>query len=124
VRTATEHACRSGGGELVFFSDRVELCGVRIVSDRGAGQCLLVLRELRRHDSAGRYVRRSADELALAIKAPGGAGTITGCIKRIRDNVIQRFRKELGMACGRDDVVQNNEQGYSLRDWIIVRDGD
>ncbi|MEX2119727.1 MAG: hypothetical protein WD847_09040 [Pirellulales bacterium] len=60
----------------------------------------------------------------MAIKAPGGAGTVTGYINRIRDNVTQRLRKELGIVCGRDDVIQNNEQGYSLREWIVASDGD
>jgi DNA-binding response OmpR family regulator len=109
------------GGELVLYPDRAELCGVRIVSDRGAGQCLLILSELCEKDASGRFVRRSSDELAVAIRAPGGPGTIAGCIKRIRDNTSQRLKKELGLTCAREDVIQNNWQGYSLREWITVR---
>lgn len=108
------------GGEMVFYSDHVELCGVQIMSDRGTGQCMQVLNELRRCNAAGRYIHLSGAELVTAIKAVGGVGTITGCIKRIRDNVAQRLKKELGVTCGRDDVIQNNEQGYSLRDWIVA----
>jgi CheY-like chemotaxis protein len=111
------------GGELVLYPDRAELCGVRIITDRGAGQCLLILRELCKKGRDGRFVRRSSDELAVAIHAPGGPGTIAGCIKRVRDNVAQRLRKELGLVCGREDVVQNNWEGYALREWITVQVG-
>lgn len=110
------------GGELVLHPDRAELCGVRIISDRGAGQCLQIVDELHQRDENGRYVRRSASELASAIRALGGITTVTGCILRIRKNIAKRLERELGVACGRDDVIQNNEQGYSLRDWITVRD--
>jgi hypothetical protein len=111
------------GGELVLYRDRAELCGVRIISDRGAGQCLLILRELCETEANGRFMHRSAEELAVAIKAPGGPGTIAGCIKRIRDNVAQRLKNELRLECGREEVIQNNWQGYALRDWITVSGG-
>jgi CheY-like chemotaxis protein len=110
------------GGELVLYPDRAELCGVRIISDRGAGQCLQIVDELHQRDENGRYVRRSASELASAIRALGGIATVTGCMLRIRKNIAARLERELGVACGRDDVIQNNEQGYSLREWITVRD--
>lgn len=108
------------GGDLVLYADHAELCGVRIISDRGAGQCLQILEELHHRDAHGRYVRRSAGELADAIQALGGIGTVVGCIRRIRDNIVKRLERERGVACGRDEVIQNNEQGYSLRDWIKV----
>jgi DNA-binding response OmpR family regulator len=110
------------GGELILYLDRAELCGVRIITDRGAGQCLQILDELHRRDANGRYVRRSAGELANAIRALGGITTVTGCMLRIRKNIEKRLERELGVACGREDVIQNNEQGYSFRDWITVRE--
>ena len=89
----------------------------------GAGQCLQIIDKLHQRDQSGRYVRRSASELASAIRALGGIATITSCVLRIRKNIAARLERELGVACGRDDVIQNNEQGYSLREWITVRDG-
>lgn len=108
------------GGDLVLYPDRAELCGVRIITDRGAGQCLLILSHLCKKDGRGRFVRQSSEELANAIDAPGGASTIAGCVKRIRDNITQRLKKEIGIECGREDVIQNNWQGYALREWIDV----
>ena len=126
ITTSSSRQRRSGesrsfsGGELVLYPDRAELCGVRIITDRGAGQCLMILRHLCKKDGRGRFVRQSSEELAIAIDAPGGASTIAGCVKRIRDNVAQRLKKEMGIECGREDVIQNNWQGYALREWIDV----
>jgi CheY-like chemotaxis protein len=111
------------GGELVLYPDRAELCGVRIITDRGAGQCLMILRQLCKKDGRGRFVRQSSEELAIAIDAPGGASTIAGCVKRIRDNIAQRLKRDMEIECGREDVIQNNWQGYALREWITVHSG-
>lgn len=98
----------------------VELLGVRIISDRGTGQCMMVLRELAQQDSQGRFVRPSSDELAEAIGATGGVGTITGCIQTLRGNIVSRLQKA-GHAIGRDDVIRHDEQGYYLADGIVVQ---
>lgn len=79
---------------MVIFSDHVDLLGVEIISDRGPGQTMLVLNQLRRKGAEGNYVRLSGEELAKAIDAPGGLGTITGCIRGLRRNIITRFQKE------------------------------
>lgn len=111
------------GGELTFFASHVDLLGVTIISDRGTGQCMAVLDRLRRKNGDGRFVRMSGEELAAAIRAPGGVGTITGCIQTLRQNIVNRLRKAK-IAIGRDDVIGHDEQGYFLRDWTVVRDGD
>ncbi len=67
------------GGELVFRDDRVELEGVKIISDRGAGLTISVLRALRRTRDEG-LCAMSAGELATAVEAPDET-TITGCIR-------------------------------------------
>jgi hypothetical protein len=112
---------RFSGGELVFHPSRVELLGVTIIQHKGFGQGLAILKELRRKDSDGQFVRLSGEELSTAIDAPGGVGTITGCIQMIRQNVVNRLAR-VGIAVGRDEVIDHDEQGYFLRDWIEVRD--
>ena len=111
------------GGELTCYSSHVDLTGVTIISDRGTGQCMAVLDQLRQKDGRGRFVRMSGEELAAAIRAPGGVGTITGCIQTLRRNIVNRLRKA-GITVGRGDVIDHDEQGYFLREWIEVRDGD
>ena len=97
--------------------------GVTIISDRGTGQCMAILKQLCEKDSRGQFVRMSGEELVAAIRARGGVGTITGCIQTLRRNIITRLRKA-GIVAGRDDVIYHDQQGYCLRDWIVVCDGD
>jgi len=112
------------GGLMVFSTDCVRLCGVKIISDKGTGQSMMILDELRTKDREGRYVRRSAEELAAAIDTPGGVATVTSCIALLRRNIAERLKKELGVHCGLEEVIARDEQGYHLRDWIIVQDAD
>jgi CheY-like chemotaxis protein len=111
------------GGELTFFVDHVELCGVKIIMDLGTGQSLRLLNELRHKDHQDHFVRRSAEELAATIGALGGVGTITGCIRTIRKNVVRRLARHLGVTCRSDDLIRNDEQGYYLREWITACNG-
>ncbi len=111
------------GGELTFFADRAELCGVKIITDMGAGQSLMMLQELRKRDRRGHYIRMSGEELAKAIQAPGGVGAITGCVRAVRRNVIKRLLKHRNLICQNDDLIRSDEQGYYLREWVTTADG-
>jgi hypothetical protein len=50
------------GGEMVFYPDRVELCGVTVLGDTGSGQCRTILDVLKCRNPDGGYshVRRPA----------------------------------------------------------------
>jgi DNA-binding response OmpR family regulator len=111
------------GGELVFFANRVELQGVTVISDRGTGQCMMVLEQLRQLDARGRYVRRSGEDLAQLIDAPGGGTAVTAFVHTLRSNIAQRLRRDLGIDVPSDAVIDHSDQGYFLREWIVVRDG-
>ena len=114
-------------GELVFYPNKVELCGVKVLSESGLGHCrrmLDMLREKRRD----RFVRIGGEELAAKIaKAVNGAiviGTITGCAKTFRSNIKTRLKRDLNLVCEDQDVLVRDEQGYHLNDEKIrVRDG-
>jgi hypothetical protein len=95
---------------------------VKIIIDMGAGQSLMLLRELCQRDRQGRFVRLSAESLAASIDALGGVGTVTGCVRAIRRNVINRLGKHYHVACRADDLIRSDEQGYYLREWITFRD--
>jgi len=115
---------RFSGGEMLFGVDCIRLCGVKIITDKGTGQSMMILDELRQQDSQGRFVPRCAEELATAIDAPGGVGTISSCIGLLRRNIIKRLQRELGIKCELEDVIARDEQGYYLREWITVVDAD
>ena len=60
--------------------------------------------------------------MAIFARLKGSSvGTITGCIQTLRRNIVSRLRK-VGVTVRRDDVMGHDEQGYFLRDWIVVRD--
>jgi len=111
---------RFQGGELVFYPDHIELCGVTIISDKGLQHSLKVMAELRKQEN-GRYVRRAGPFLQRLIDAPS-LGTITGCVRTIRKNIASRLREELNIECRMEDVLVHVRQGYCLKDWITVRD--
>jgi len=110
------------GGEMVFYSDRVELCGVKIVGDTGTGQSRMILDLLKRKRDAVRYVYMSGEALAKSIGA-GGIGVVTGCMRTIRKNATDRLMEMLGVRVGNEDVIVNDGvHGYCLKEWITVRD--
>jgi DNA-binding response OmpR family regulator len=113
---------RFSGGQLVFFNDRAELNGVPIISDRGTGQCLMVLRELGQRGADGRFVHLSAEDLRHRINA-NGSTNIAACVQTLRRNVRKRLAK-VGVEATSEDVIQHDEQGYCLRDWIAAAHGD
>jgi len=112
------------GGELVFFDDSVRLMGVEIISDAGHDESMQMLRILRRK-SGPRFVRISGTKLATQIRPDALIGTVTGCAKTIRTNIINRLREHANVICGKNDVLVNDTQGYHLNDEkITVRDAD
>jgi len=94
------------GGEMVFYLNRVELCGVRILGDSGLGHSRRMLDLLRQRRNDGRYVRMGGEDIAARIGAETGAaitiGTVTGCARTLRANFTERLRQHLNIMC--DDL--------------------
>jgi hypothetical protein len=120
-------------GEMVFYSDRVELhvdgVPVKIIGDTGEGHSRNILDLLRHKRADGRFVRMGGEKIVAAInknlgEAKVGIGTVTGCAKTIRGNIRERLKRELNVVCEDWDVLVNDDQGYHLNDdKITVRDG-
>jgi DNA-binding NarL/FixJ family response regulator len=111
------------GGEMVFYPNRVELCGVKIVGDTGIGYSRMILDLLRHKRNENRCVYISSEAMAKRLGADGGVGSVTGCVRTLRQNIAARLRERLNLICGRDDVIANDGlHGYCLRQWIIVRE--
>ena len=121
-RETPSEVSRFAGGAMMFFEDRVELMGVKIISDRGPGTAILVLKELSRRNRHGHYSRMSADDLARQLKTPGGVGAITSSVQTIRRNITQRLHRDLGLEVAKDGVIGHGDQGYFLRDGIKVEE--
>jgi len=109
------------GGEMVFYPDRVELCGVKILGGPDVGYMRRILDELRAKRSNGRFVAYSGTELSLMLGTVRGQNAISGCIRDFRDKAIEILLKEAGVICKRQDIVRSGSQGYRFNDWITIR---
>jgi hypothetical protein len=107
------------GGELVFFADRVELCGADICSGPRCDTRRQLL-ELLSQQIDGRYVGCSGEEIALSLKLAGGAVAVAGLVRDLRDEIVASLRDQAGIACDRQDVVLSRGAGYRLSPSISV----
>jgi len=106
---------------MVFYPNRIELCGVIVVR----GRCLMrrVLQMLRRRQSNGKYVAMGGKELAERLGVLRGQNAISEAVKDFRDYVAQAFAKH-GIRCGRQDVIRSGGPGYRLAETIVVKDSE
>lgn len=107
------------GGELAIYPDRAELLGVRIMTDRGDGHSLRILRALARR--RGPHLVCLALSELMADTAICSQGSVTGCIRKLRRNCCERLLRDRNILCGLDDVIIRNEQGYQFAPSITVR---
>jgi len=112
------------GGELVFHRSHVQLCGVMIITDAGFGQSMKLLEELRKKLPDGQFMPRRGEDLAAAVDADNGISTITSCMFHLRRNITARLLERRNIRCEKFDVIDHNEQGYFLRNWITVRSAE
>ncbi|MCC5828564.1 MAG: response regulator [Phycisphaeraceae bacterium] len=106
------------GGGLVFYADRVELCGVAVVSSSKSAQMWAILDTLKQRLNEDRY--RAFPGIALAGK--GGQGGVAGSIRDFRRNVAELLGRELGVLVKPQDVIETSTSGYRLKKWIAVKD--
>lgn len=112
-----------GGGELVFYRNRVELCGVRVCGGARSGQTRRILDRLRAKRPNGKYVACSGAELAEAIRCETGQNGVAGTIRDFRRHVAETLADQAGLKCGARDVILSGGVGYRLHEWIVVKDG-
>ncbi len=110
---------RFQGGELVFYPDRVELCGVTVVE--GDVRMRKILEQLRERRANGSYVAYSGAKLAAKLQIVAGQNGIAEAVKDFRDEVVHGLESK-GIVCGRKDVIQSGGRGYRLAEWITTRD--
>jgi len=108
------------GGILDFFDDRVEFCGVDICSgsrSRSRRQILDLLRMRSRDDS---FISYSGDSLGELLNPRVSSGTVSGAIRDLRNDIVERLRIDLNIICGSQDVVLSGGPGYRLAECITV----
>ena len=111
------------GGEMVFYSDRVELCGVTICGGPRCEQSRKTLDLLREKNTKGEFVAFGSKKLAEKIGRDGGSPSVTGLIRDIRTRISAELQN-IQIRCGRHDVVVRTNQGYKFNDSVTVHDSD
>lgn len=108
------------GGEMVFYPDRIELCGIKIFGSKTAAsrEMLKVLAETK---SNGTYRNLGGEQIADKMNAENGIGTVTGCARTIRNQIARLLKKHLNVEIGDNDILEHSDQGYRLNHRIAVR---
>jgi Transcriptional regulators of sugar metabolism len=106
------------GGTMVFFRDRVELCGVAICSDGRPKRMRQVLELLRQKRGDGGFVPYSGPALAGSIGIP--EENLARVIRDIRDHICEALRQR-GIECGSFDVILSRRPGYRLSEKLGVQ---
>jgi hypothetical protein len=112
------------GGEIVFFPDRVELCGADICSGRRCQTKRTLLELLRVKQSDGSYAAYSSEQLAEALGQKSLPGRVTGAIRDLRDNIVEALRVHANLRSGRHDVILSGGRGYRFAENITVHSSD
>jgi len=123
-RAEDEKRCRFRGGRMGFHPNRVELCGVKILGDTGMGYSRQMLELLAAKGEDGRFVTMTGRQIAEQIGSYVGDSNIIGCASTIRKNIKHRLREHLDMEVQPEDVLVNDDQGYHLKEWIVVERRD
>jgi hypothetical protein len=107
---------------MVFFADRVELCGVDICSGARSGSRRVVLELLSRRRADGSFVPYSGDDLEGEAKLHGAKGTSGGWVRDLRDAIVIALRKRVpSIVAGQDQVILSGGPGYRLAETISVQ---
>jgi hypothetical protein len=99
---------------MVFYADRVELCGTVICRVSRGRQGFNALRLLARKEN-GEFVAYSAEQLAAKSGSKHAPGLVRGLRTRIRTALAM-----VGIPCGDEDVVLSGGPGYRFADSISV----
>ena len=109
------------GGDLVFYDDRVELCGITVCGGKNSSIKRRVLEILREQTKQGHYrcfsIKNIADRLKL-----DRPGAVAEAVADFRRECRERMR-DAGVDCESENVVSNQNRGYHLHDWIKVLEG-
>lgn len=113
-------------GEMVFFDDRVELCGVKVCGNGDSGMIRRILDELRQKGQNGDYVRRSGEDLARHVECERGQNGIAECIRDFRSAACQALQDERNIECNRlrDIILNDRRYGYRLSKKIVASNGN
>jgi hypothetical protein len=109
-------------GEMAFWEDRVTLCGVDICSGRGSERQRAVLDLLRVKREDGQFASYSGKDLVEKVELIKDSTAAAGVIRDLRDQISKCLREQVGINCGRRDVILSGDQGYRFSEKLSVQD--
>ncbi len=110
------------GGEMVFYPDRVELCGVTICSGARSIRRRDTLNLLRVRQGQG-FAYYSGEELAREVGLSSGQNGAAGLIRDIRSEITEALCSQANIECHDEDVILSGGPGYRFSEKISVQDG-
>jgi CheY-like chemotaxis protein/DNA-binding transcriptional ArsR family regulator len=110
------------GGDLAFYEDRVELCGVKVCGAKNSSMKRRVLDVLREPAANGGNRHFSMKDLAKVLGADR-PGAVAEAVADFRKECRERLRESAGFDCEDEAIIANQNRGYHLRSWIKVLDG-
>jgi len=108
------------GGVLAYYPRRIELCGEIIAEKSRRGYAWQILQVLRETNDHGRHIHLGSRILARRLDPEPVQNTLIRAVCSLRSRIGKIVRSRLGQECGQEDVISNDEQGYYLRDWLVV----
>jgi hypothetical protein len=109
------------GGDLVFYADRVELCGVDICSGPRSRSRRIALELLSRRGQNGLLTAFSGDNLEAEARRLGAKGSAAGWIRDLRESIVESLRERANLICRQNDVILSGGSGYRFADCISVQ---
>lgn len=120
-RPTTETNTPFKGGEIVFYLDRVEVCGVDICSGPRCGSKRVVLELLSRRREDGLFTSYSGEDLEAEAKRKGAKGRAAGWIRDLRRDITESLRNKASIISLHKDVILSGDGGYRLAECLTVR---
>ncbi|WP_425618753.1 response regulator [Anatilimnocola sp. NA78] len=120
-RTESASTTQFPGAEMVFFTDRVEICGAPICTRKPSATRWIILNALRERHLNGTYMSLTGQELAKTAQIK--ESSVAGAIRGLRTNISQVLSSQNITSDG-SDVIHNRGAGYQLGPRVRVIDGE
>ena len=120
AKEQTESLTPFAGGVLAYHPRRIELCGETIAEKSLRGYAWQILQVLRETNDHGKHVHLGSRALTRKLAPVPEQNTLIRAVCSLRSRIGKIMRSRLGQDCSQEDVIGNNEQGYHLRDWLVV----
>lgn len=109
------------GGTIVFYCDRVELCGANICDGPRAAPRRIFLELLARKCNDGRFEAYSGAKLERELLARNAKRTASGLVRDLRNGIRIALREQKNIECKLRDVILSGDSGYRFADSLSVQ---